>query len=86
MKFKAYKEKSGTYFVNLYKKDGVQKGRRFENKLESEQFAMTQTITYHQEQLTKAWVKLQDSAKQDSIGNVYLEGEDTPTSLGDLLC
>lgn len=87
MKFKAYKEKSGTYFVNLYKKAGVQKGRRFESKLEAEQFAMIETIQYHQEQLTRAWLKLEDSAtKHNSVGEPIFEGEDTPTSLGDLLC
>ena len=86
MKFKAYKEKSGTYFVNLYKKAGVQKGRRFESKLEAEQFAMMQTIAYHQQQLESAWLKLDESATRHELGLPVLEGEETPTTLGDLLC
>ena len=86
MKFKAYKEKAGTYFVNLYKKAGVQKGRRFENKLEADQFAMIETIQYHQHQLELAWLKLDDSATKHESGLPILEGYEHSTTLGDLLC
>jgi len=86
MKFKAYQEPKGTYFVNLYKVKGQQKGRRFENKLEAEQFAMIKTIEHHQYQLEQAWIKLDKSATRHELGLPILEGDDTSTNLGDLLC
>ena len=87
MKFKAYKEQKGTYFVNTHKVKGSQKGRRFESKLEAEQFALMETMQYHQNKLDAAWFALKDSAiSLNSMDEPMLEGFEHYTSKGDLLC
>lgn len=87
MKFKAYQQSNGTYFVNLYKKDGKQYGQPFSNKLEAEQFALIRTMQFHQDQLEAAWKALDASVlSRDSVGNPILEGDETSTEMGDLLC
>lgn len=86
MKYKAKKVVSGPQ-AGLW---AVHTGSRYwdstatSNKLKAEQTAGIMSLQWHQDQIEKIWSAICDSA--DGNYEPMLEGYDSPTSLGDLLC
>ncbi len=85
MKFKAYQEQAGSWFVNTHKVGKVQKGRRFEAEQEAREYALMQSHGFYQAQMNKAWAELQSICPQNSMGEIKLTENDYFTNQGDMM-
>ncbi len=85
MKYTAKQEQAGTWFVNIHKVAGVQRGHRFDTEQEAKEFALQQSHIYYQEQMNKAYDELKKICPQNSIGEIKLTGYDYFTNQGDLM-
>lgn len=86
MKFKAYQEKSSTWFVNTHKTKGKQFGKRFETEIEAKQFALIKTHDYHIQQMDKAYLELEKICEMNSNGEIKPIGYDCFCNQSDFSC
>ena len=87
MKYQAHQEIAGTWFVNTFKKNGEQFGKRFDTEQEAKEYALLQSHNYYQMQMDQTWKKLKTLSGGDDInGEIQLIGYDNRFSQGDLMC
>lgn len=87
MKYKAYKEKNkNTWFVNLRKVNGVQRGKRFNNELEAKQFAIIQSFNYHLTSMDNAFSELSKISEKNDNGEIKPIGYECFGTQSDFMC
>ncbi len=89
MKYKAYEEKAGTWFVNTVKIKGTQRGRRFATEYEAKEYALLESHDYYREQMNKSWrelSKLVPEENKNDMDEIKLTGSDHYINQSDLMC
>lgn len=87
MKFNAYQEPTGTWFVKTFKKAGVQYGKRFATEQAAKEYALLETIKYYEREKYEAWLTLKNMCPNNVYGDaVRLTGESDYTTLADIIC
>ena len=86
VKYKAYKQQSGTWFVNTYKQAGQQYGKVFATEQEAREFALMESHSYYQDQMDKAWKELEGLCGCGMSGEIKPIGYDEAFDRSDMMC
>lgn len=90
MKYKAYQEKAGTWFVATYITKTTNRGKRFESELEAKQYALIESLVYYSQKKTDdAWdelVKICDQNEDGINDEIKPIGYECYVNQGDMLC
>lgn len=87
MKFKAHMEPTGKWFVNTFKKGGVQYGQRFDTEQAAKEYAILESMRYYEREKYEAWLELKNICPNNTYGDaVRLTGESDYSTLADLTC